>query len=150
MNTCTLNTFHYSLCFFLCSEQVTDFTPPKCEIVGVSGVCPYECIQSNWDLSVNITDGNGSGIESVSTQKGNGNFSYTTVVDGGVPIVMGFYNASCCSPDVTVIAVDKVGNVGKCMYTVQRDGGVSLSLSVPLWVCLLVSALSIMRDAFPL
>lgn len=129
---------------------MTDFTPPKCEIVGVSAICPSECSQSNWDLSVNITDGNGSGIEQVSKQKGSGNFSYDTVVDGGITVVMGYYSASCCSPDVIVTAVDKEGNVGKCTYSVQRDGGVSLSLSLSLWVFLLLSALSIIADVLPL
>ncbi|XP_060782340.1 von Willebrand factor A domain-containing protein 7 [Neoarius graeffei] len=132
--------------------EVIDFTSPKCEIVGVSQHCHSlsNCSQSNWALSVNITDGSGSGIERVSTQQGTGNFSYETVVEGGITVMMGYYKASCCSPDVTVTAVDKEGNVGKCTYTVQKSGGVSLSLSLPLWVCLLVSTLSIMRDVLPL
>lgn len=129
---------------------MTDFSPPKCEIVGVSPICPSDCLQSNWDLSVNITDGNGTGIENIYIQKGSGNFSYQAVEDGGIIVVMGYYNASCCSPDVIVTAVDKEGNVGKCAYSVQRSGGVSLSLSLPLWACLLVSAISIMRDVLPL
>lgn len=129
---------------------MTDLTPPKCEIVGVSAVCPSKCSWSNWDLSVNITDGNGSGIEHVSKQKGSGNFSYKAVVDGDITIVMGYYNASCCSPDVIITAVDKEGNVGRCTYSVQRDGGVSLSLSLSLWACLLVSALNMLRDVVPL
>ncbi|KAB5581480.1 hypothetical protein PHYPO_G00176230 [Pangasianodon hypophthalmus] len=125
--------------------EVTDFTPPKCLIVDASAVCPSDCSQSNWNMSVNITDGGGSGTEHISTQKGSGTLSYETVVDGGITVVMGYYNASCCSPHVIVAAVDKEGNVGKCTYSVQRSGGVSLSLSLPLWACLLVSALSILR-----
>ncbi|KAF7710209.1 von Willebrand factor A domain-containing protein 7 [Silurus meridionalis] len=130
--------------------EVTDFTPPKCEIVHVNAICPNDCSQANWDLSVNITDGNGSGIERVSIQKGSGKFSYVTVVEGGIPVVMAYYNASCCSPDATVTAVDKEGNVGKCSYSVERSRGVSLSLSLPLWTYLLVSVFSIMRDVLPL
>ncbi|XP_058237738.1 von Willebrand factor A domain-containing protein 7-like [Hemibagrus wyckioides] len=130
--------------------EVTDFSSPKCEIVGVSPICPSDCIQSTWDLSVNITDGNGTGIERIYIQKGSGNLFYQSVEDGGITVVMGYYNASCCSPDVIVTAVDKEGNVGRCTYTVQRSGGVSPSLSLPLWACLLVSALSIMHDALPL
>ncbi|KAM9476622.1 von Willebrand factor A domain-containing protein 7 [Clarias gariepinus] len=125
--------------------EVTDFTPPKCEIVAASPICPSDCSQANWEMFVNITDGNGSGIDFVSTQKGSGNFSYETVVDGGITVLMGYYNATCCSRDVVVTAVDKQGNVGRCTYTVQRNGGVSLSLSLPLWLCLLVSSLSITR-----
>ncbi|KAK3573304.1 hypothetical protein QTP86_022694, partial [Hemibagrus guttatus] len=122
--------------------EVTDFSSPKCQIVSISPICPSDCILSNWDLSVNITDGNGTGIERIYIQKGNGNISYQAVEDRGITVVMGFYNASCCSPDVIVTAVDKEGNVGRCAYTVQRRGfwGVSLSVSLPLWACLLVSA----------
>lgn len=129
---------------------MTDFTPPQFKIVGLSPICPSVCSQSHWDLSVNITDGNGSGIESVYTQKGSGNLSYHSVVDEGITTVMGYYNASCCSPDVIITAVDKEGNVGKFAYTIQRSGGVSLSLSLPLWACLLVSVLNIIRDVLPL
>ncbi|TSK22567.1 von Willebrand factor A domain-containing protein 7 [Bagarius yarrelli] len=126
--------------------EVTDFTPPKCKIFDVSPVCPLNCTHSNWDLSVNITDGNGSGIENIYTQKGSGNFSYYSVEDGGVTVVMGYYNASCCSPDVIVTAVDKEGNVGTCAYTVQTiNGGVSLSLFLPFWASVLVSVLSIIN-----
>ncbi|KAK1791880.1 hypothetical protein P4O66_013857 [Electrophorus voltai] len=131
-------------------NKVTDFTPPKCVIVGVSTICPTDCTESNWDLSVNITDGNGSGIQEISIQKGNGNFSQDAVVDGGVIVVMGLYSASCCSPDVTVSAVDKEGNVGKCIFTVEKSGGARVSLSVPLGACLLALALSVLYDIFPL
>ncbi|KAL7878084.1 hypothetical protein SRHO_G00047270 [Serrasalmus rhombeus] len=130
--------------------KVTDLTPPVCEIVGASGVCPSDCTQSTWDLSVNITDGNGSGIEDISVQQGRGNFSQEAVVDGGVTVVMGLYSASCCAPDVTLSVVDKEGNVGKCSYSVQKSGGVSLSLSLPLWACLLLSALNTMQNVLPL
>ena len=129
---------------------MTDLTPPVCEIVGVSAICPSDCTQSTWDLSVNITDGNGSGIEDISIQQGRGNFSQEEVVDGGITVVMGLYSASCCSPDVTLSVVDKEGNVGKCSYSVERSGGVSLSLSLPLWACLLFSGLNTLRGVLPL
>ncbi|XP_053477848.1 von Willebrand factor A domain-containing protein 7 [Ictalurus furcatus] len=130
--------------------ELTDFTPPKCEIIGTTAICPSNCSQSSWNLSVNITDGNGTGIEHISIQKGSGKFFSETVEDGGITVVMGYYTASCCSPDVIVTAVDKVGNVGKCTHSVQRSGGVSHSLSLLLWACLVVSALNIMRDVLPL
>ncbi|KAI4881233.1 hypothetical protein NFI96_033481 [Prochilodus magdalenae] len=130
--------------------KVTDITPPLCEIVGESGICLSDCTNSTWELSVNITDGNGSGIEYIAIQQGRGNFSQTTVDNGGIDVVMGLYSASCCSPDVTLSVVDKEGNVGKCSYSVQRSGGVSLGLSLPLWACLLFSALNMLRDVLPL
>ncbi|XP_022540504.1 von Willebrand factor A domain-containing protein 7 [Astyanax mexicanus] len=130
--------------------KVTDFTPPVCEIVGVSGICPSDCTQSNWDMAVNITDGNGTGIQSISIQEGRGNFTQKSLVEGGITVVMGNYSASCCSPDVTISIVDKEGNVGKCSYSVEKSGGVSLSLSLSLWACLLLSTLNTLWDVLPL
>ncbi len=65
-----------------------------------------------------ITDGNGAGIDSISIQQGSGNFTQRKVEDG-VIVVMGLYEASCCSTSVTLSAVDKVGNVGRCSYTMK-------------------------------
>uniref|UniRef100_A0A8C1YQ18 von Willebrand factor A domain containing 11 n=1 Tax=Cyprinus carpio TaxID=7962 RepID=A0A8C1YQ18_CYPCA len=130
-------------------SKVTDFTPPKCEIVDVQGNCSSSsCNSSNWELSVNITDGNGTGIESISIQQGSGNFTQRKVEDG-VIMVMGLYETSCCSPSVTLSAVDKVGNVGRCSYTMKSSAGSRLiSMSLPLWASLLLY--SFLRDAFPL
>lgn len=130
-------------------SKVTDFTPPKCEIVDVQGICySSSCSSSNWELSVNITDGNGTGTESISIQQGSGNFTQRKVEDG-VIVVMGLYEASCCSTSVTLSAVDKVGNVGRCSYTMKSSAGSRLiSMSLPLWASLLLY--SFLRDAFPL
>lgn len=130
-------------------SQVTDFTPPKCEIVDVQGICySSSCSSSNWELSVNITDGNGTGIESISIQQGSGNFTQKKVEDG-VIVVMGLYEASCCSTSVTLSAVDKEGNVGRCSYSMKSSAGSRLiSMSLPLWASLLLY--SFLRDAFPL
>ncbi|XP_072533297.1 von Willebrand factor A domain-containing protein 7-like [Salminus brasiliensis] len=137
---------NYAVLHLSVLAKMTDITPPVCEITGVSGICPSDCTQSTWDLSVNITDGNGSGIETISIQEGRGNFSQKTVVNGGITVVMGNYSASCCSPDVTLSIVDKEGNVGKCSYSVEKSGGVTLSLSLSLWACLLVSTLNTLWD----
>ncbi|XP_016095518.1 von Willebrand factor A domain-containing protein 7-like isoform X4 [Sinocyclocheilus grahami] len=130
-------------------SKVTDFSPPKCEIVGVQGTCySSSCSSSNWELSVNITDGNGTGIESISIQQGSGIFTQREVEDG-VIVFMGLYEASCCSPSVTLSAVDKVGNVGRCSYTMKSSAGSRLiSMSLPLWASLLLYGF--LRDAFPL
>ncbi|XP_056092844.1 von Willebrand factor A domain-containing protein 7 [Rhinichthys klamathensis goyatoka] len=127
-------------------SKVTDLTPPKCEIVDVQGTCyASSCSSSNWELSVNITDGKGTGIESISIQQGSGNLTQKEEED----TVMGLYEASCCSTSVTLSAVDKVGNVGRCSYTMKSSAGSRLiSMSLPLWTSLLFYVF--LRDAFPL
>ncbi|XP_051758261.1 von Willebrand factor A domain-containing protein 7-like [Ctenopharyngodon idella] len=127
-------------------SKVTDLTPPKCETVDVQGTCySSSCNSSNWELSVNITDNNGTGIESISIQQGSGNLTQNEVEDG----VMGLYEASCCSTSVTLSAVDKVGNVGRCSYTMKSSGGFRLiSMSLPLWASLLLYGF--LRDSFTL
>ncbi|XP_062852341.1 von Willebrand factor A domain-containing protein 7 [Trichomycterus rosablanca] len=132
-------------CVYTMERNVTDFTPPKCTIVKESEICPSDCTLSNWDLSVKITDGDGSGIEDVSVQKGSGDFSQITVDEGGIPVVMGFYNSSCCRRELNLTLVDKEGNVGECVYTMKKNGGVFLTPSLLLWLCLLVSAQSVLR-----
>ncbi|KAK2909106.1 hypothetical protein Q8A67_004943 [Cirrhinus molitorella] len=128
-------------------SKVTDFTPPKCEIVTVKGKCySSACGSSNWEMSVSITDGNGTGIESISIQQGNGNFTQRKV-EGDEIVVMGLYEASCCSTSVTLSAVDKVGNVGRCSFTMKSSAGARLiSMSLPLWASLLLYIF--LRDAF--
>ncbi|XP_067258705.1 von Willebrand factor A domain-containing protein 7-like [Chanodichthys erythropterus] len=125
-------------------SKVTDLTPPKCEIVDVQGTCySSSCSSSNWELSVNITDNNGTGIERISIQQGSGNFTQKIVEDG----VMGLYEASCCSTSVTLSAVDKVGNVGRCSYTMKSSAGSRL-MSLPLWASLLLYGF--LRESFTL
>ncbi|KAK9981269.1 hypothetical protein ABG768_000822 [Culter alburnus] len=125
-------------------SKVTDLTPPKCEIVDVQGTCnSSSCSSLNWELSVNITDGNGTGIERISIQQGSGNLTQKKVKDG----VMGLYEASCCSTSVTLSAVDKVGNVGRCSYTMKSSAG-SCLMSLPLWASLLLYGF--LRESFTL
>ncbi|XP_067260622.1 von Willebrand factor A domain-containing protein 7-like [Chanodichthys erythropterus] len=125
-------------------SKVTDLTPPKCEIVDVQGTCySSSCSSSNWELSVNITDRNGTGIERISIQQGSGNFTQKKVEDG----VMGLYEASCCSTSVTLSAVNKVGNVGRCSYTMKSSAGSRL-MSLPLWASLLLYGF--LRESFTL
>ncbi|XP_051993819.1 von Willebrand factor A domain-containing protein 7 [Xyrauchen texanus] len=133
-------------------SKVTDLTPPNCEIVSVQGSCSSSsCSSSNWELSVNITDGNGTGIESITIQQGNGNLTQKEVVDTSVTVVMGLYKATCCSPSVTLSAVDKVGNVGRCTYSMETSAASPLiSMSLHLWACLFVASMNLLSDAFPM
>ncbi|XP_037545993.1 von Willebrand factor A domain-containing protein 7 [Nematolebias whitei] len=122
--------------------KITDFYQPQCEVYGVlADDCPKDlsqCGPFHWELSANLTDGNGTGIESIALRQGNGTLTHSSLQ---APIIQAQYNASCCSQIVEFIAVDKVGNVGKCYHSIAPTGGSPvLSLSLPLWFCLLLSA----------
>ncbi|KAL7889479.1 hypothetical protein AOLI_G00017370 [Acnodon oligacanthus] len=98
---------------------VTDITPPGCKVVRVNANCSANCMLSSWDLSANMTDGNGSGIQSVAIRQGNGSLSTSTVLDRGVNVTQAFYRASCCFPKVELVVVDAVGNVGTCFRSLN-------------------------------
>ncbi|KAI3352264.1 hypothetical protein L3Q82_005241 [Scortum barcoo] len=122
--------------------KITDFYQPLCEVVSVlAGDCPKDvsqCGPFQWELMANLTDGNGTGIESISLRQGNGTLLTTDLT---AAIIQANYTASCCSQIVELIAVDKVGNVGKCFYSIAPSAGPpAVTLSLPLWLCLLVSA----------
>ncbi|XP_028256290.1 von Willebrand factor A domain-containing protein 7-like isoform X1 [Parambassis ranga] len=121
--------------------KITDFVQPLCEVVSViDDNCPddlSQCGTFTWELSANLTDGNGTGIETISLHQGNGTLLHTLL---STPIVNANYNASCCSQVVEFVAVDKVGNVGKCYHSIVRSGSPALTLSLPLWLCILISA----------
>ncbi|MEQ2220586.1 hypothetical protein ILYODFUR_006881 [Ilyodon furcidens] len=122
-------------------KKITDFIPPKCEVTSVlADDCPKDvsqCGPFRWELSANFTDENGTGIESISLNQGNGRFTHSALT---ASIVQAYYNASCCSQILEIVAVDKVGNVGKCYHSIIRSAGFSAkTLSLPLWLCLLVS-----------
>ncbi|XP_034444393.1 von Willebrand factor A domain-containing protein 7 [Hippoglossus hippoglossus] len=123
-------------------NKITDFVPPVCEVVKVlANDCPQDvsdCGPFQWEYSANITDGNGTGINSISLQQGNGTLTHTPL---NSTIIHAKYNASCCSQIVEFIAVDDVGNVGKCYHSIVRSGCPPASaLSLSLWFCLIVSA----------
>ncbi|XP_076003999.1 von Willebrand factor A domain-containing protein 7-like isoform X2 [Genypterus blacodes] len=123
-------------------QKITDFTPPLCQMVSVlADDCPADvsqCSPFQWELSANITDGNGTGIVKILKRQGDGSLSYSSL---SAPIVQANYNASCCSQIVEFVAVDEVGNVGKCYHSIVRSGGPpALTVSMSLWLCLLISA----------
>lgn len=105
--------------FNFASVQITDDLPPMCEIVSVKAFnCPKnasQCNSQHWELNANLTDGNGTGIKSISLRVGDGDLSHTSLSS---PVVQAHYNASCCIQSVEFVAVDKLGNEGKCSYTV--------------------------------
>lgn len=134
---------NYVVLRFSVVTKITDFIQPLCEVVSVlADDCPQDvsqCGPFQWELTANLTDGNGTGIERVSLSQGSGNLTTTSLSD---PIIQANYTSSCCSQIVEFVAVDEVGNVGKCYHSIIRSAGPpALTLSLPLWLCLLVSAL---------
>ncbi|KAJ8258047.1 hypothetical protein GJAV_G00192600 [Gymnothorax javanicus] len=107
-------------------KEVTDFSRPVCQVVSVSNDCPQNCSQSEWELSANMTDGNGTGIRSITVRIGNGTLDTTTFLgEAGFNITVANYNASCCSPDVELVVVDRVGNVGTCFHSIRATPAVT-------------------------
>ncbi|XP_069024123.1 von Willebrand factor A domain-containing protein 7 [Embiotoca jacksoni] len=146
--------------------KVTDFTSPLCQVVSTSATCPSsssQCASSQWEFIANLTDGDtGTGIQRITVRQGSGTLNTSTVVGaGGENITVATYNASCCSPNVELIAVDNIGNVGRCVGQAREDptdstnptnptivvvkptgtGGHTLSISHSLWISVVVSVL---------
>ncbi|XP_068590781.1 von Willebrand factor A domain-containing protein 7 [Cebidichthys violaceus] len=133
---------NYVVLRFSVVNKITDFVQPLCEVVQVlADDCPQDvsqCEPFQWELAATITDGNGTGVERVFLRQGSGNFTTTLLSD---PIIQANYTASCCSQIVEFVAVDKVGNAGKCYHSIVPSAGPpALTVSLPLWLCLLVSA----------
>ncbi|XP_077426275.1 von Willebrand factor A domain-containing protein 7 [Vanacampus margaritifer] len=121
--------------------KITDFVQPVCDVVSVfADDCPHDmsqCTFFDWKLSANLTDGNGTGIESIALRQGDGTLSYTSLSE---PSIQASYNAPCCSQIVEFVAIDQVGNVGKCYHSIVRSTGhAALIPSLPFWLCLLMS-----------
>ncbi|XP_037327460.2 von Willebrand factor A domain-containing protein 7-like isoform X1 [Pungitius pungitius] len=133
---------NYIVLRFSVVTKITDFVAPVCEVVTVQADdCPHDvsqCKPFQWKLAATISDGNDTGVASVSLRQGGGNLTTSLLSD---PIIQANYTASCCSQIVEFIAVDKVGNVGKCYHSIVRSAGPpTLPALLPLWLCLLVSA----------
>ncbi|KAM8898612.1 von Willebrand factor A domain-containing protein 7-like isoform 1-T3 [Spinachia spinachia] len=102
-------------------NTVTDFTPPRCEQLSLNHNCTDNCSLSMWELSVRVTDGaEGTGVERVSLRRGNGTIN-ASPASGNENITRISYVSSCCAPDMELVAVDRVGNVGTCLFN-YRDG----------------------------
>lgn len=160
-------------------KNVTDFTPPVCDVVDFNNTCTANCSMASWSVSVQITDGNGTGVEKIWVQQGNVDLvsQNETEEDGGVIVIHRSYLVSCCTPDLKLSITDKEGNVGSCAQSIRppttttapttittaapttttRSGTTttrstappSKSLARPLWLCLLLSATAIARDFRP-
>lgn len=155
-----LSYFSISPTFLSRPLQVTDVNRPTCQSSSTS--CPSSsspCSSSQWQFTANVTDGiNGTGIDGITVRAGNGTLNTSTVVgSGGENITVATYSASCCSQNVELTAVDKVGNVGTCVgqakalataapvttaaVNTTSTGGHALSISHCLWISVAVSLL---------
>ncbi|KAG5285814.1 hypothetical protein AALO_G00007750 [Alosa alosa] len=108
---------NYVVVSFVVASKVTDFTRPVCQIVGITANCPQDCSQATWQLSASLSDGNGTGIASVTVQEGNGTLSTNS---SGVGITAALYSASCCSQAVELVMVDNVGNAAICSASIRN------------------------------
>lgn len=101
--------------------------------------CPKDmtrCRDFQWELTANLTDGNGVGIEKISLRHGDGTLTHTSLSDR---VVQADYKASCCAQAVDLTVTDKAGNVGKCYHSIVPSASPpALTQSLPL--CLLASS----------
>lgn len=124
--------------------QVADDVSPVFEIFSVmSADCPKDmsqCGSHQWKLTANLNDGDGTGIEKVLLHVGDGILLHTSL---SAAVVQLDYKASCCSLGLEIAAWDKAGNMGTLQYSVVPSASPpALTLSLPLWLCLLISAVA--------
>lgn len=68
-----------------------------------------------------MTDGaDGTGVDLVTLKQGNGTIN-TTLDSSNENITLVYYSASCCSPDMKIEVVDRVGNVGTCLFSGHKE-----------------------------
>ncbi|XP_067465263.1 von Willebrand factor A domain-containing protein 7-like [Thunnus thynnus] len=120
---------NYVVLRFSVVNTVTDFTEPVCQLLSLQSNCSNNCSLSMWELSVRVTDGaEGTGVDRVSLRQGNGSLN-TSLDAGNENITLVSYRASCCSADVELLVVDRVGNVGSCVYTPREGSTAAVSMS---------------------
>ncbi|XP_076606906.1 von Willebrand factor A domain-containing protein 7-like [Chaetodon auriga] len=113
---------NFAVLRFTVLTTVTDFTHPVCQLLSLQSNCSAACSLLTWELSVQVTDdAEGTGVDRVSLKQGNGTIN-TTLAASNESITLVSYNASCCSPDVELLVVDQVGNVGSCSYSARSTG----------------------------
>ncbi|XP_061557926.1 von Willebrand factor A domain-containing protein 7-like isoform X2 [Phycodurus eques] len=127
-------------------NPVMDFTAPVCEVLCIVN-CVHNCNTTSWELWLRVSDGTeGTGVERVSLTQGNGKLNIRPAPDDA-NVILATYNASCDSPDVELLVVDRVGNVGTCAFNAfnTTSGGVASSLTqTPLSYAVLTLALGVM------
>ncbi|XP_006808726.1 von Willebrand factor A domain-containing protein 7-like [Neolamprologus brichardi] len=115
---------NYIVLRFSVLNTVTDFKAPVCEQVSLQTNCSVNCSLWMWEVSSRVTDGaDGTGVDLVTLKQGNGTIN-TTLDSSNKNITLVYYSASCCSPDMEIEVVDRVGNVATCSYS-GRQGSTS-------------------------
>ncbi|XP_054482354.1 von Willebrand factor A domain-containing protein 7-like [Anoplopoma fimbria] len=140
---------NYVVLRFSIVNTVTDFTQPVCELLSLQSNCSDNCSSSMWKLSVKVSDGaEGTGVERVNLRRGNGTMN-TSLAAGNENITLISYSSSCCSPDMELLVVDRVGNVGTCLYNYREGSQAALSSStkvIHLFPSILVLGLYILTE----
>lgn len=111
-----------------------DFTQPKCELLSIQSNCSdsVTCSQSSWTIFVKVTDGDeGTGVGRISLIQGNGTLITNPAADNQ-NVTNVFYTSLCCSPDMELLVVDKIGNEGNCKYSSKESSSSPLSKSTKL------------------
>ncbi|XP_041864762.1 uncharacterized protein LOC121654612 [Melanotaenia boesemani] len=123
---------NYIVLRFSVVNPVNDFTPPDCQLLSLKSSCTENCTLLMWELSVRVTDGDkGTGVNNVSLKEGNGTL-ITSPAPDNENITVVSYTASCCAPDVELLVVDRVGNMGSCLYSAWEGSSAALSVSTRL------------------
>lgn len=135
-------------------NPIKDFTEPACELLSIQSNCSdsVDCSQSLWTVFVKVTDGaEGTGVDRVSLIKGKGTLITNPAADNQ-NITMVFYSSRCCSPDMELVVVDKIGNEDTCYYSSKESSPSALSESTevtqfPLLIlCILGLGLQILTE----
>ncbi|KAL6479862.1 hypothetical protein MHYP_G00108950 [Metynnis hypsauchen] len=110
-------------------QRDMDVTPPVCRVVNESLDCPVLCGNATWEVTLLMTDGNGTGLRdphiSITIPDTPVNETSTAIIDqvkdeNGYNATLLTYRASCCVTNVEISAVDNEGNVGRCDFSVRR------------------------------
>ncbi|XP_067832937.1 von Willebrand factor A domain-containing protein 7-like [Heptranchias perlo] len=114
--------FSYRILQVTVRDQVEDLSSPNCTIAQLLKTCSFNssanCSREPWNMEARITD-RGTGIANIYTRLGNGSLETREVETGEGNTTFVNYTASCCFPEVELIAVDLVGNVGKCVVKAE-------------------------------
>ncbi|XP_066563742.1 hemicentin-1 [Amia ocellicauda] len=123
--------FNYAVLRLTINKKVEDFVPPACRVTQVLENCSSPCGLGEWSLQAEVHD-NRSVVVRVFIRVGNGTLNTTEESSGaGGNVTLVSYNASCCVPDVVILAVDSVGNVGVCSHSIRSATSAPFSTSNP-------------------
>ncbi|KAL6479861.1 hypothetical protein MHYP_G00108940 [Metynnis hypsauchen] len=106
-------------------QRDMDVTPPVCRVVNESLDCPVLCGNAMWEVTLLMTDGNGTGLQDPHISIIPVNEMSTAIIsqvkdENGYNATLLTYRASCCVTNVEISAVDKEGNVGRCDFSIRR------------------------------